>query len=93
MSAQKGLLETPFLDVKVKNLGPWLQHYRGQYSRLSYAWYSNRYFGSSCPKRSAMPFLHLTFMLLGVNTMVQNQKNFHDAFFDGTGTEWDHAKH
>jgi hypothetical protein len=88
--AEKSLFETPFLDVKRKDLKPWLAHYQGQYFRLFRNWYVHRYFVSGQPG-TWHPVVHAIIIALGVGYWNSNNKARHDAIFWDSGTKWDYS--
>jgi hypothetical protein len=90
MAEKNSLFETPFLDVKRKDLKPWLAHYRGQYCRLLQSWYGHRYFVTA-QAGSYQPLFHALILALAAGYFHQRQKEKNDAIFWGSKTNWDYS--
>ena len=78
----------PFLEVKVRDLRPWLSHYRGQYGYLFTNWLQQSYCKGTQSTGFA-PFLLIIGLGVSLGYFRAGKKAQVDGIFVGSGTAFE----
>uniref|UniRef100_A0A7S4PAA9 Uncharacterized protein n=1 Tax=Paramoeba aestuarina TaxID=180227 RepID=A0A7S4PAA9_9EUKA len=85
--------EKPMMDVKVRDLRPWLAHYKGQYFSMFTDYLQRSYCKGPAITHGATPFLALIVGAAGLGYWRASKKAEADGIFVGSGTPFEPEGH